>query len=82
MAPSGMDRAEALALHAGMVMIRVFESRVEELFSAGKLPGFVHTYLGQEAIAVGVCSRLRPDDYITSTHRGHGHALAKGMDSG
>ena len=80
MAPSGIDRAEALALHAGMVMIRVFESRVEELFSAGKLPGFVHTYLGQEAIAVGVCSRLRPDDYITSTHRGHGHALAKGMD--
>ena len=74
-----MDRAEALALHRTMVMIRVFESRVEELFSAGKLPGFVHTYLGQEAIAAGVCSQLRPDDYITSTHRGHGHALAKGM---
>ena len=71
---------EALALHADMVMIRVFESRVEELFAAGKLPGFVHTYLGEEAIAVGVCSLLRPDDYITSTHRGHGHALAKGMD--
>ena len=71
---------EAVALHADMVMIRVFESRVEELFAAGKLPGFVHTYLGEEAIAVGVCSRLRPDDYITSTHRGHGHALAKGMD--
>ena len=74
-----MDRAEAMALHRTMVMIRVFESRVEELFSAGKLPGFVHTYLGEEAIAAGVCSRLRPDDYITSTHRGHGHALAKGM---
>jgi len=74
-----MDRSEALALHRTMVMIRVFESRVEELFSAGKLPGFVHTYLGQEAIAAGVCSHLRPDDYITSTHRGHGHALAKGM---
>ena len=79
MAPTGMDRSEALALHRTMVMIRVFESRVEELFSAGKLPGFVHTYLGQEAIAAGVCSQLRPDDYITSTHRGHGHALAKGM---
>ena len=79
MASPGMDRSEALALHRTMVMIRVFESRVEELFSAGKLPGFVHTYLGQEAIAAGVCSHLRPDDYITSTHRGHGHALAKGM---
>ena len=73
-------RSEALALYADMVLIRVFESRVEELFAAGRLPGFVHTYLGQEAIAVGVCSQLRPDDYITSTHRGHGHALAKGMD--
>ena len=79
MAPTGMDRSEALALHRTMVMIRVFESRVEELFTAGKLPGFVHTYLGQEAIAAGVCSQLRPDDYITSTHRGHGHGLAKGM---
>ena len=67
-------------MHADMVLIRVFESRVEELFKAGKLPGFVHTYLGEEAIAVGVCSQLRSDDYITSTHRGHGHALAKGMD--
>ena len=74
-----MDRSEALALHRAMVMIRVFESRVEELFSAGKLPGFVHTYLGQEAVAAGVCSHLRADDYITSTHRGHGHAIAKGM---
>ena len=73
-------RSEALALHADMVLIRVFESRVEELFAAGRLPGFVHTYLGQEAIAAGVCSQLRSDDYITSTHRGHGHALAKGMD--
>ena len=75
-----ITESEALSLHADMVMIRVFESRVEELFAAGKLPGFVHTYIGEEAIAVGVCSRLRPDDYITSTHRGHGHALAKGMD--
>ena len=79
MAATGIDRSEALALHRTMVMIRVFESRVEELFSAGKLPGFVHTYLGQEAIAAGVCSQLRSEDYITSTHRGHGHALAKGM---
>ena len=74
-----LERSEALALHRTMVLIRVFESRVEELFKAGKLPGFVHTYLGEEAIAAGVCSRLGSDDYITSTHRGHGHALAKGM---
>jgi len=61
-----------------MVRIRVFETRVTELFVAGKLPGFVHTYLGQEAIAAAVCQILRPDDYITSTHRGHGHTIAKG----
>jgi pyruvate/2-oxoglutarate/acetoin dehydrogenase E1 component/TPP-dependent pyruvate/acetoin dehydrogenase alpha subunit len=79
MAQPALERSEALALHRTMVLIRVFESRVEELFKAGKLPGFVHTYLGEEAIAAGVCSRLGPDDYITSTHRGHGHALAKGM---
>ena len=76
---SGVEQSEALALHRTMVLIRVFESRVEELFKAGKLPGFVHTYLGEEAIAAGLCGQLRPDDYITSTHRGHGHAIAKGM---
>ncbi|MCY4102196.1 MAG: thiamine pyrophosphate-dependent dehydrogenase E1 component subunit alpha [bacterium] len=62
-----------------MVRIRVFETRVTELFAAGKLPGFVHTYLGQEAIAAAICQNLRDDDYVTSTHRGHGHAIAKGM---
>ena len=76
---SGVEPSEALALHQTMVLIRVFERRVEELFKAGKLPGFVHTYLGEEAIAAGLCGQLRPDDYITSTHRGHGHAIAKGM---
>jgi acetoin:2,6-dichlorophenolindophenol oxidoreductase subunit alpha len=74
-----LDPNTALAIHRTMVRIRVFESRVQELFSEGKLPGFVHTYVGEEAIAAGVCARLRPDDYITSTHRGHGHAIAKGM---
>ena len=62
-----------------MVRIRVFETRVEQLFTEGKLPGFVHTYIGQEAVASSVCELLSPDDYITSTHRGHGHGIAKGM---
>ncbi len=77
-----MSPGLALGIHRTMVRIRVFESRVEELFKAGKLPGFVHTYIGQEAIAAGVCAALDRDDYITSTHRGHGHAIAKGMELG
>ena len=72
----------AMDIYRTMVRIRVFEARVETLFKAGKLPGFVHTYLGQEAIAAGVCAVLRQDDYITSTHRGHGHAIAKGIELG
>ena len=75
----GLDADTACAIHRTMVRIRVFESRVTELFVAGRLPGFVHTYLGQEAIAAAVCEHLRTDDFITSTHRGHGHAIAKGM---
>ncbi len=77
-----MSPGLALGIHRTMVRIRVFESRVEQLFKAGELPGFVHTYIGQEAIAAGVCSALNRDDYITSTHRGHGHAIAKGMELG
>ena len=80
--PDAMTPAIALGIHRTMVRIRVFESRVEELFRAGKLPGFVHTYLGQEAIAGGVCAVLDRHDYITSTHRGHGHAIAKGIELG
>ncbi|MXV91509.1 MAG: thiamine pyrophosphate-dependent dehydrogenase E1 component subunit alpha [Acidimicrobiia bacterium] len=76
---AGLSPEVALPIHATMVRIRVFETRVTELFAAGKLPGFVHTYLGQEAIAAATCRHLRDDDYITSTHRGHGHAVAKGM---
>lgn len=63
-----------------MLKIRHFEERVKELFAAGELPGFVHLYLGQEAVAAGACAALRDDDYITSTHRGHGHIIAKGGD--
>src|SRR5262249_21941188 len=63
-----------------MVTIRRFEERVQEEFSKGGIPGFVHLYAGEEAAAVGVCMHLGPQDYIASTHRGHGHSIAKGCD--
>ena len=72
---------EKLALmYDRMIKIRYFEDRVKDLFAAGELPGFVHLYLGQEAVASGVCANLNDDDFITSTHRGHGHIIAKGGD--
>ncbi len=70
----------SLVLFARMTLIRSFERKLQELFSRGRLPGFVHLYVGEEAIAVGACSVLRRDDKITSTHRGHGHLIAKGAD--
>lgn len=63
-----------------MSNIRCFEERVEKYFLAGKIPGFVHLYIGEEAIATGVCGALKKTDYIESTHRGHGHCIAKGAD--
>jgi pyruvate dehydrogenase E1 component alpha subunit len=63
-----------------MVTIRKFETLTGEMFAAGKIPGFIHLSIGQEASSVGVCSVLRSDDYITTTHRGHGHVIAKGAD--
>jgi pyruvate dehydrogenase E1 component alpha subunit len=63
-----------------MRTIREFEERLHREFATGDIPGFVHLYAGEEAIAAGVCAHLRPDDYIASTHRGHGHAIAKGCD--
>ena len=61
-----------------MLKIRLFEEEVNQLYLGAKMPGLAHLYIGEEAIAVGVCEALRRDDYITSTHRGHGHCLAKG----
>ncbi len=61
-----------------MLRIRRSEERVAEYFAAGKIPGFVHLYIGEEAVAVGVMAHLRDNDYISSTHRGHGHFIAKG----
>jgi acetoin:2,6-dichlorophenolindophenol oxidoreductase subunit alpha len=63
-----------------MALIRAFETSVAELYRDGDIPGFVHTSLGQEAVAAGVCAALEPDDYLATTHRGHGHCLAKGID--
>ena len=67
-----------IQMYAGMLRVRLFEERVRELFAGGRIPGFLHTSVGQEAIAVGVAAALRPDDYMLSTHRGHGHLVAKG----
>jgi pyruvate dehydrogenase E1 component alpha subunit len=74
----GMDRSTQLWLYEMMFRIRRFEESVIDLFARGKIPGFLHSYLGEEAIATGACAHLRKDDYIISTHRGHGHILAKG----
>jgi TPP-dependent pyruvate/acetoin dehydrogenase alpha subunit len=75
-----LTKAKMIDVYETMVKIRMFEDKVAELFSAGKLPGFVHLYAGEEAIATGVCANLTDRDYITSTHRGHGHCIAKGVD--
>ena len=73
-----MDKKLAENLYRTMFTIRIFEEKIEELFAAGFIPGFVHLYIGQEACATGVCANLKTEDYITSTHRGHGHCIAKG----
>src|SRR5271168_4679864 len=69
-------------LHAyrQMVAIRLFEEQVNDLYTRAIMPGLAHLYIGEEAVAVGICEALRKDDYVTSTHRGHGHCLAKGAD--
>ncbi len=67
-----------LRLYRQMIAIRLFEENVNELYTRALMPGLAHLYIGEEAIAVGVCEALRRDDYVTSTHRGHGHCLAKG----
>jgi len=71
-------QARWLLLYEQMLKIRIFEEHVNQLYLTAKMPGLAHLYIGEEAIAVGMCQALRRDDYITSTHRGHGHCLAKG----
>ena len=67
-----------LDMYRQMIRIRLFEEQVNDLYKTARMPGLAHLYSGEEAVAVGVCAALRRDDYITSTHRGHGHCLAKG----
>ena len=75
-----MEKEQAHWIYKTMNEIRFFEEKVHKIFSDGRIPGFVHLYVGEEAVATGVMSQLSDDDYITSTHRGHGHAIAKGCD--
>ena len=75
---SDIDREQWLHMYEQMFKIRTFEEQVIELYQGAKMPGLAHVYIGEEAIAVGVCEALTTEDYITSTHRGHGHCLAKG----
>jgi len=73
-----IEKEKLIDMYRVMLRIRVFEDRVYKEFAAGHIGGFVHLYAGEEAIATGACATLRTDDYITSTHRGHGHVIAKG----
>ena len=77
-----MKKEERLHLYREMLRIRRFEEMVKDLFASMEILGSVHLYIGEEAVAVGACAALRPDDYLTSTHRGHGHVLAKGAEPG
>jgi len=74
------DSERLLRMYRTMVLIRRHEERVNELYLQGRIPSTLHLYIGQEAVATGVCANLRPDDYVLSTHRPHGHALAKGLE--
>ena len=80
MPDNGLGNDRLLDMYRTMQTIRQFESRVKEIFQEGKIPGFVHVSIGEEASATGVAAALTDTDYITSTHRGHGHLIAKGGD--
>ena len=77
-AEATLDRALGLRMLEQMLRIRAFENAANDLYRSAKMPGLTHLYVGEEAVAVGVCAALRQDDTITSTHRGHAHCLAKG----
>jgi TPP-dependent pyruvate/acetoin dehydrogenase alpha subunit len=75
---SALGTEQLLHMYKQMVSIRLFEEQVNDLYTRALMPGLAHLYIGEEAVAVGICEALHQDDYITSTHRGHGHCLAKG----
>lgn len=75
-----LDPEQWLHMYEQMNKIRAFEESANELYTSARMPGLTHLYIGEEAVAVGVCEALRKDDYITSTHRGHGHCVAKGAE--
>lgn len=75
-----LDSETLLRLYRKMILLRRFEEKVAEVYMAGLIPGLAHPYIGEEAVAVGVCDVLNNDDYIISNHRGHGHSIAKGID--
>jgi len=77
-ASAALSAEKLLRMYRKMMAIRLFEENVNELYTRALMPGLAHLYIGEEAIAVGVCEALRREDYVTSTHRGHGHCLAKG----
>ncbi|HWE62390.1 MAG TPA: thiamine pyrophosphate-dependent dehydrogenase E1 component subunit alpha, partial [Chloroflexota bacterium] len=78
LATDAPDRATLVRMYETMITIRTFETRLVELFNAGKLSGVLHVYIGEEACAAGTCIHLQPTDYLLTSHRGHGHVLAKG----
>jgi pyruvate dehydrogenase E1 component alpha subunit len=78
MIDTAAEKKKWLRAYRQMISIRLFEEQVNELYTRALMPGLAHLYIGEEAVAVGICETLRSDDYITSTHRGHGHCLAKG----
>src|SRR5215469_9465553 len=77
-AANAISIEKALHMYRQMIRIRLFEEQVNDLYTRALMPGLAHLYIGEEAVAVGICETLGPRDYITSTHRGHGHCLAKG----
>jgi len=78
--PFPLNKDELLQVYQTMRTIREFEERLHVEFSRGDIPGFVHLYAGEEASAAGIMTHLRQEDRIASTHRGHGHCIAKGVD--
>src|SRR5262249_23000972 len=77
-----LSNEELIALYREMLLIRRFEEKCAEAYSMGKIGGFCHLYIGQEAVAVGAISAIRPDDYVLTSYREHAHAIAKGLSPG